>query len=1848
MKGIIRIVGARQHNLKNIDLEINLGELTVITGVSGSGKSSLALSTLYAEGQRRYVESFSPYIRQFLGREDRPDVDRIEGILPAIAIERVNRILSSRSTVGTVAELEDYLKLLFHHLSVLHCGSCGAPVRPTTAEDLHRWWRTQATGPWLVAFPFTAGEPAARREFLLSAGLVRCLAGDDVIRLEDLPEGEPPDLVIMDRLPETCEPERFTDAVDQSYRLGDDRLVLIGPDGDRHAFRRGLVCPNCDITYGDSSPNLFSFNSPAGACPECEGFGAVLRIDEHKVVPDPRLSIAAGAIKPWTTATARPTFEELLNYCTAAGIPTDVPYERLPAQARHAVFHGDHRWFGVVGFFNWLEQYRYKMHVRVFLSRYRSQFTCPVCKGSRMRPEAILYRLQGKPINELRGMSLDDLEAFITGLTVVDRDQAAAVVRDELITRLGYLREIGLGYLTLERPSRTLSGGEVQRVNLTTALGTALTNTLFVLDEPSAGLHARDIGRLNAILRRLRAAGNTVVVVEHDPAVIRAADRVIDLGPGAGEKGGEIVFQGTPAQLAGATTVTGRHFRGDEAETTRRHQRRTWGAISLRNASMHNLQHLDVTFPLGSLVCITGVSGSGKSTLVEDLLYPAVQYRLGERFAAPPAMDGIEIHGKLEAVRLIDGAPPSTNSRATPASILKLLDPIRKRFAATAGARKRGFSASHFSFNSPAGRCPTCNGQGYEIIEMQFLADVMIRCPECKGRRFRDEILEVRKDGLSIADVLELTACEAREKFAGARDLVDRLDLMIRLGLGYLQLGQPLGALSAGETQRLKLALHLQQGGIRRTLYLLDEPTTGLHPADITMLVNALDHLLDAGNAVIVIEHNLDFIRFADYLVDLGPEGGAAGGRIVFEGPLENAFTAQGSLTAAALRGEIGLTEAPEPARVDATDEMVIRGAREHNLKNIDLRLPHGKMIVITGLSGSGKSTLAHDILFAEGQRRYIESLSTYARRFIRQLRRPVVDAILGLPPAVAIEQRLARGSARSTVGTISEVMDFLRLLFARTGTQHCERCGEKLTPLSIEEMAETIVRRPDREEVSLVAPAVVGRKGYHKEAMRSMAAQGCTRIFADGRFYPATSLPELERYGIHDVGGETARFIPGTMDRRVMIRELRRCLDLGDDHLWVIPATGERMEMTTAEHCLRCGIGYPPLEPRSFSFNAAAGRCPSCDGLGTTPNVMEDLALPRSAPSLEEGGCPPLQLKTFPRAIRRGVLKEAARLGIDSTRPIASWPPAWRSLFLSGIAGKTSQDAGFEGLAAILLRLAADGYRNQAVGGLDEFIERTACPDCGGLRLNARALAVQAAGHTVRELLGMSIDEALEFWSMVQLTGREARLARDIIPEITARLSFMREVGLGYLTLARGMDTLSGGEIQRTRLSAQLSSDLRGVLYVLDEPTIGLHRRDHLRLLNTLGRLAAQGNSVVIVEHDEATIRHADLVVDLGPGGGSGGGRVVAVGTPEQVMHTAESITGACLRTPPVPPPVCHEAPDRWLEIHGAHAHNLQHIDVRIPLQRLTAITGVSGSGKSSLLLDVLNRNIPGLIRGDRSTPQHATGITGYKQLDRLLLVDQSPIGRTPRSNPATYVGCFDAIRKVFANLPQSRIRGYSASHFSFNVKGGRCDACEGQGKIKIEMRFLPDVYIPCETCNGARYRKEILDARRRGRSIADVLAMTIEEALDFFAEHARIAGPLQVLTDIGLGYLQVGQESNTLSGGEAQRVKLAAELGGRSSAHTLFLLDEPTTGLHMADVRRLLGVLRTLVNRGNTVVVVEHDLDFIAGCDHLIDLGPEAARQGGRIVAEGCLKDLLDSTVESHTLGVIRDHRATVRERP
>ena len=2010
--------GASEHNLQNISLRLPRGSLTVFTGVSGSGKSSLAFDTIYREGQRRFLESFSAYARQFLGQLEKPRVEHVEGIGPTIAIEQKRVGRNPRSTVGTITELYDHYRLLYARLGQPHCPQCDRVVRSLTPEqvveqfhlDLQRKRKTltsaapgnastAAGGFFHVYAPMVRDRKGEYRKELaewLEAGYLRARIDGQLRRLDEpitLARYEKHQIdLLLDRIAEgPAQRTRLLEGVERAFALSGGLVTMDYADGPQKTYSGKRGCPHCGTALPELEPRLFSFNDPQGACSACRGLGEVRSFTLPELI-DATRSLQDGALRFLIDGRkvpfARIERDDLLRIAAELfDLSPRLPWKDLPPEGRqhflqgnlsaetalpspHAVFHRGGRlvrqaltkgeWVGLLPLLEIIAA-----HTGSLLDRYRQVRVCSACQGARLGTLARSVRFRETRLHELSALTIEEAERFFRQLrpTKLEEHVGAEVFR-EIHQRLRLLCDVGVDYLTVDRPAGTLSGGEAQRIRLAAQLGAKLRGVLYVLDEPSIGLHQADNRRLLRTLEGLRDLGNTVFVVEHDEETMVAADHIVDMGPGAGKCGGELLAEGDFSTIcAHPRSLTGKYLSGRRSIAVPATRRSPRGWLEIEGANLHNLQDFACAIPLGVLVAITGVSGSGKSSLVHEVLSEALQTRLQRKtpfkaapFKAAPSKastsaslpapslpehcgqlrERLEGGAALDKLIRIDQAPIGRTPRSNAATYTKVFDAIRQLFSSTSLARARGYAPGRFSFNVKGGRCETCLGAGVRSIEMQFLSKVLITCETCQGSRFNTETLEIRYKDQRICDVLNMTVDEATACFVNVPAVHRTLETLQQVGLGYLPLGQPSTTLSGGEAQRVKLASELRKPGSGNTLYVLDEPTTGLHFEDIGQLLRSLNQLVEQGNTVLVIEHNLDVIKTADHLLDLGPGGGAAGGKLVCAGTPEEVARCVESLTGQALRpllqggsptkrNQPGRNQPernqPErwaqeaaPAEIVAEnsvknaaktpvgaeafdvdpDALTIRGARQHNLKHVDLQIPHGKLTVITGVSGCGKTSLAFDTIFSEGQARYVESLSTYARRFLGRMDKPRVDSIHGLAPAIAIHQGQGGRSPRSTVATTTEIYDYLRLLYARVGRPHSPTTGEPLLGWSASELARQLLeQRPLKQRRSKQEPAarvIVCAPLYRADqthrgpskpaASPASAAEDAVWLPLETPAELLSRRDELLRAGLTQVFVDDAPWELEALAPKV----LRHCrvLDLRIDRMTLRPSTRQRLaEAIDTAYAWGQGLvrlrfvhgsetpaaskadppqdgvtapllgddlllsrtaGSPrtreyielPMSPRQFSFNHHEAACPQCSGLGKQQRIRAALLVNDPELPLFEGAIqlPDLRRRLASRMnpVHRGMTQDARRTQLRLDRPFASFSAVEQKRLLWGGSlpreerprEERQQKRSLRGLIPLLQAWAKEDESGERRAILQRISAEEPCTVCQGQRLKPLALGVTIDGLHISQFCALTVDRALETCSRWRLSEQERQIAEQPLREVQQRLEFLQGVGLGYLSLDRQAATLSGGEAQRIRLACQLGAQLSGVLYVLDEPTVGLHPRDVGRLLTTLKQFVARDNTVILVEHDLNTIREADHVVDLGPGAGQKGGEVIACGTPTEIAAAPRSLTGDYLagrKCIPLPKKRRSHRGRQRLKLLGARANNLKKIDVEFPLGLFTVITGVSGSGKSTLMMDVLRPVLAHKLEREVPPSGLCDDLKGAAAIDRLVVIDQRAIGRSPKSNAATYSGAMTAIRNCFASTMEAKKRGYTASRFSYNVASGRCAACDGYGLKHIEMHFLPDVWVPCEVCQGARYNPGTLEVRFKGRTIAEILQMEIAQVAPLFAAHRRVHQPLQSLCEVGLGYMALGQGANTLSGGEAQRLKLARELAAPSDRHTLYLLDEPTTGLHLDDTAKLLAILQRLVDQGHTVMLIEHHLELIRAADHVIDLGPEGGDAGGNLVAQG-----------------------------
>ncbi len=1729
----IELFEVSQNNLKGFDLKLPFYNLIVVTGVSGAGKSSLVFDTLYAEGQRRYLETFSSYVRQYFERLPKPKVKAIYNIPASLSFPQGNYIKTSRSTVATLTEISHFTKMLFYRASLPKCPVCQKYIQVKDPHSIAKEIIEKFKGIpiYLIAPQKVQTSFEHLKIGLLSAGLSRIFLNGKVCELdeiEDIPEIEELEIVLYRLKPSEKDLPEIVSTIEQAFKIS-GFLKVRSIYGEEICYSKEMVCPICGFKATLKTPNLFSFNTSQGACPECKGFGNLLVVDFESLVKFPQKSIRDGAIPLLDYPFMLEVKIDLLDYLKRLNISLNTPFEKLPEAIKAKIFYGEGEWYGLKEVIDWLESKRYKSHIRILLSKLRREITCPVCKGTRFNPKALYFFINDLNIGDFYALEVESAKKFIEDFLKKNKGAAEERLAKEILKRLSYLEEVGLSYLTLNRASRTLSGGEASRCLLTRALSSNLVETLYLIDEPTTGLHPKDTEKILKFMENLVSQNNTVVVVEHDPEVITQADFLIDLGPEGGEKGGYLLHAGPPKELFEKDTPTARSLKRLCSERTFQPVKsKVSKKLEFISAKKHNLKNISFSIPLGTITSIVGVSGSGKSTLLNDIIYKGLTACKNKMtFKDCKEIKGAEA---ISQVLFLTQEPLARSPRSVVATYINIFPYIRKLLASTPLAKKYGYSESFFSFNSEAAQCPECKGLGFEVIEMQFLSDLIIPCEVCKGKRFREEVLEIKWRGKNIAEILDLTVDSALEFFGNHTPIKKGLEILQKLGLGYLKLGQPLSTLSGGEAQRLKIAEVLSQIKGEKVILLLDEPTVGLHIKDTEKLISALKLLKDEGHTIVIVEHNPEVILASDWIIELGPEGGEKGGYLLFEGFISDFLKKGETPTAKYLREYLkGLdlkSKAQERKTYKFEDPCIkLRGIRHHNLQNINLDLPRESFIVVTGVSGSGKSTLAFDVIFTEGQRRFLETLPAYLRQFLKLYEEIDYDLISGIPPTVALEQRSGELSPRSTVGTVTEILPYLRLLYSKISKTYCPKCGEELKPHTEDELLEIafnlLEKESKKEEIFFLAPLVKHRKGIYKNLFEKVLRSGYHQVRIDGTFYKIPPIPRLSRFKEHTIElvlGESS-FLKDKHFKELFLKGLQE----GKGEV-ILVVNDKEFLFSKKRACIKCGISLPEPDPLLFAFNSKIGACPACQGLGK--------------------------------------------------------------------------------------------------------IENEICPVCKGSRYKKEVFYYKINGLSLPELCELSLEEVKDFLGKLKLEGRDKFLAEGLVSEIISRLSYLIDLGVGYLTLGRSADTLSSGEAKRVRISAEIGSNLTGVAYILDEPTIGLHPRDNAKLIEVLKKLKQKGNTVIVVEHDEDTILASDFVVDLGPGGGKKGGKIVFAGPTSQLLNCKESETAKALKDKKRRQiKSLQRKPQEFLILKEVFLRNLKNIDVSFPLNALTVVVGVSGSGKSTLVCDVLFENLKNLLDSSykRAELIGVKEIKNFEKIKRVYLVDHSPIGNTPRSTPATYINAFTDIRKIFAQTPLARQRGYKEGRFSFNTPEGQCPYCKGQGYIKVEIKFLPEVYQICEYCEGKRYNPETLEVIFKEKSIAEVLNMDFLEAAEFFKNFPSLYNKLDTVCKIGLDYLTLGQPSPSLSGGEAQRIKLAKEFVKSSKAGTLFILDEPTTGLHIKDVEKLVSVLQGLIEKGHTVVVIEHNLELIKWADWIIELGPEGGEKGGRLLFQGPISEFL-----------------------
>lgn len=1614
---MITIVNTNENNLKSVTLNIPTNKLIVVTGVSGSGKSTLVYDVIFKEARRRYLESFSANARQFLGKLNRPEVQFIGGLSPAIALQQKNTVNSPRSTVGTLTELYDLLRLLF--------------------------------------------------------------------------------------------------------------------------ARVGVTNNNIEVNR-----SLFSFNSPKGACTQCKGLGVEDHIDPELLIADENKTIRNGAFTMTTPSGyivySQVTMDVLNDVCQAEGFSVDIAWRDLTPQQKNIILYGSTKikvpfgkhtlesrmkWSGITakprdeGYYKGIIPVMEEILIRdrnPNVLRFARTKPCSLCNGSRLSSKALDITVNNKNIAELSAMSISEVLSFFNDNSDNEKNPVAKKIILEFIKTAQIIDKLGLGFLSLNRSSESLSGGETQRLRLAKLVSTEMRGILYVFDEPSVGLHAQEVNNLMEVLYELKNNGNTVILVEHSEQVMRNAQWIIDLGPGAGNRGGKLLFSGLIKDFLNikehGDSKTLKYLNSEipfkENTSTGLKQ------ISIEGASVNNLKNIDVTFKLNALNVVTGMSGAGKTSLVDITISRYFAQKLNGAKEIPGDFEQIIGDEDIQQLQIIDQKPIGKTPRSNPATYTGLSDELRNLFASLSESKEKELEKKHFSFNTKGGRCEKCEGAGYEQVGMQMLGTVEIVCEKCNGKQFKDEVLEVTYNQKTIADIYSLTIEEAVEFFKENDKISKYLESLMNVGLGYLKLNQRSSTLSGGEARRVKLAKGLVKIPKKHTLYIIDEPSSGLHAHDIQVMLTNLDTLINLGHTVILVEQNPTFIKNADHLIELGLKQNNTGGEVIFQGIPKDILKVEYSKTAQALLGKINTDAEVINKTFDTYNPIELKGVSTHNLKNVDIEIPVHSITAIAGVSGSGKSSLAFDTLFTEGRQRYAESFSAYMRNRLNINSDAQYESIKGLMPTIAVNQQSVSQNDRSTVGTMTDIYDYIRLLYARVGSVDSKSADYKLASLDL----------PEEK--------------------------------------PMASL---------------------------------------------------------------------------FSFNHEQGACPTCQGLGYKIICDWDRFISHPDKAITDGATTGSKAGKFygdPNGQYIATLMAVAKkLDIDYTKAWNELTDEAKNIALNGTGEqkygvkwehKRKNLSGvheFETTWPGFLHHVNEEYLRKAqdkrVEALMPIMKQIDCEKCNGTRLNAKALEYKVLGMTIDEMVNIPVRKLLlEFRKQVvvpkafSINSIEQRVAQRVGGSIINGLDILDKLGLGHLTLSRQAKTLSGGEGQRVRLASGIARDISGVCFVLDEPTTGLHPKDIENLFFMLYELKRQGNTVVVCEHDPAFIRFSDHVIELGPKAGKHGGKLIDSGNVKHILGSEKSLIGKYISTDYTFKRTKHKGDvNGGLKITKANANNLKNINLQIPAKTLTVISGVSGSGKSSLLNEVIYKSFK------QNRPTNCENIDGFDNFNQVVFAEQNVPKGHALSFVASYLGLFNYISDAFVKQASISNASIKKQHFSLSGKVGKCTECAGKGYIKTSMDFMSDIYETCTQCSGKRYNSEVLQVKIENSDIAQILELPFNELTDVIKDKNLIES-CELISQLGLGYLSCGQPLNTLSGGELQRLKLAKTLLESKGKPTLFLLDEPTTGLHMQDVEQLMHAFDNLLDKGHSLIVVEHHKTVIDNADLLIELGPGAGDDGGEVV--------------------------------
>ncbi len=1836
------------HNLKNVDLTLNPFEIIVFTGVSGSGKSSLAFDTIFVEGQRRYIESLSHSAKRYLNEMSKPDVQTISGLSPTIAIEQKTVLKTPRSTVGTITGIYDFLRVLFAKVATAYCPISGEAIKTQSREKILKSIELQYKNKKIfILSPYINNKKSSFKEEFLDLqkkGYSRIRVDKKIYILDEITPLDPKKShsldIVIDRL-EVSENNlsRLKESVNLSMEVSKGSVIIVeAKSNEEKYYSEHGFSKKSNTSYPPLTIQDFSFNHPSGMCPKCQGLGEVFEFDLEKII-DPNLSISEDCCKiagHYNTVRYKNIYENLAKLYKFS---TKTAWKDLSEKAKKILLYGTDTKWTKMRFIHlrkkikWTEYVSWKgilfeAHKRLNEAKsdiYRkniqslmSQMTCPSCNGSRIKKYPSAAKLDNLTISKITQLNAEKCLQFFEQIKL--EKEELFIAKDLLIEikkKLKFLINVGLQYLTIDRISPTLSGGESQRVRLASQLGCSLSGATYILDEPSIGLHPFDHNKLIGTLIDLKNAKNTVIIVEHDKDTIESADQIVDIGPYAGKIGGEIIAQGSIDDIIKSKrSITGKYFSHQKTISLNKYRKISSKKITLTQASLNNLKNVDITIPTKAFICITGVSGSGKSSLISDTFFPAISNILQKSTLNCGKYKNISGLENIKKIIFVDQAPIGRTIRSNPATYIKLFDDIRLFFSNLPKSKMKGFTPSHFSFNVKEGTCPYCKGLGKVKIDMDFLEDVFSTCHQCHGKRFDPDILSVTYKDKSIFDVLEMDVDEALDIFVNIPQIKKKLHVLQKVGLGYMPIGQSATTLSGGEAQRIKLAKELVRPS-GDTLYILDEPTTGLHFHDIEKLLQILQELVDHNNTVLVIEHNMDFVKNADYIIDMGPGAGTDGGKIIFQGAFKDILSKK-TKTAIYLNKALKETRyiQKKPKQLKKyPQEIIIENAYQNNLKNINLKIPHGQMTVFTGPSGSGKTSLAFDTIYAEGQIRYMEALPSYTRQFLKQIPRPNIDKIDNLFPCIALEQKGHLLSPRSTVGTITEIYDHLRLLYSHLGIAYCPETHEKIKTISKDFVVDKVLSYKEGEKIQILSPIEIENDSF-EDLLQKYIAKGFLRIRINNAYYEIDEKIPFDTSIKNKIYLVIDRLKVAKNIKARLFEAVKTAADISDGKI-IIAKEKEDVFFNLSFAVESTGKSYPKITPQSFSFNSEKGMCLDCQGLGY--NYGFDIL---SNSEFLDSAIEDIAYIFFDDNELELINDYFSSININTEIPLKDLSTKELNIFLYGFEKPYKYKKNFsfiwKGINKTLATLA-----RHSLGHIKEslyfYMEKNTCSTCAGQRLNPLSQNVLINKLSIVDLCALSIKDASEFIKSIKLTDAQKPILSDTLQEIQNHLGFLLEIGLDYLSLDRSAPTLSGGEMQRIRLSKQLGSFLTSCIYILDEPTIGLHPHNSYLLVNALKKLKNLGNTLILVEHDPIIIKKADYIYDFGPQAGEEGGKITAHGSLKEILKNPKSLTGNYLSNKKqIPIPAARRnIANKPLTIKNACLHNLKNISVALPINAITCISGVSGSGKSTLINQILKPAATlGLKQNKDEVKYPYAKIKGIKNFEKLIVLDQSPIGQTKRADVGTYSDIMPHIRSFYSNMKLAKAKGLKPRHFSYNHIQGMCRNCWGIGYKNITLSYLPPVRVKCDVCHGQKLNPRSLEVKYKNKSLGDVLDLTINEALEFFEVVPQIVKKLNILIDTGLGYLKLGQELSSLSGGEAQRIRLSKELAKRSLKNNLYLLDEPSIGLHSIDIEKLLKIFHKLADKNNTLIIIEHNLDIIANADYIIDLGPDAGEKGGEVI--------------------------------